>query len=236
MLDAYILADEVSHLLSTTYSETKAKDKPFNLAFTEIANRHHVLGESRGALKSEIGGILSKRPRKPRVMKGVSPLTKTEESFRILKSDVNMVEFISNDKITFKYAKGENGNAVSLCNGGACHPSEDTKRAATTFANEFFALKVSLSAPKKPRKKKVSKKQKTTPIVKIESSDTHLLLVIDGIFEACFSPGKKGVIASVTKLRTPCRQKDVPSKLMKIARGNAITHFKGAGTLPLDFG
>lgn len=233
MLDAHILADEVSHLLSTTYAETETKDKPFNLAFTEIANKHHVLGESRGTLKSEIGGILGKRPRKLQVKKKVSP-TKTEVQFRVLKSSTDIVEFISEDRITFKYGKGENGKAVSLCNGGACHPSEDTKKAATAFANDFFAVKAVKPAPKKSRKKKVPKKG--PPIVKIESSHSHILLVINGIFEACFTRGKKYVIASVKKLGVPCKQKDVPPDLMKIARGNALTHFKSVGTLPLDFG
>lgn len=232
MLDAHILADEVSHLLSTTYAKTEAKDKPFNLAFTEIANKHHILGESRGTLKSEIGGILGKRPRKPRLIKEELSSEKKEAPFRILKSNGDTVEFISEDKITFKFGKDLSGDAISLCNSGTCHPSPSTMKAAKIFAGNFFATQ---QAPKKQGKEKVSKKQNVVPIVKIESSSTHLILVIDGMFEAFFTLGKKGVVASVTKLRTPCRQKDVPSELMKIARGNAVTHFKGVETLPLKF-
>ena len=131
MLDKHIIADEVSHLLKTKYKNTPPKDIPFNLAFTDVADKYHVLGESRGALKSEIGSILGKRPRKA---KGKNKLVAEEKKyiFTTLQTS-NTIEFISEDKITFRFGKSAKGIPMLYSYSGASMPSESLKKAAQSL-------------------------------------------------------------------------------------------------------
>lgn len=228
MLDTIILADEVSALLKGKFHRNNVpeaeREAAYSNAFNEIADKHHILGSARGTLKSEIGSILAKRPRKTRKKRNV-PTPKKNAIFCIFSSNVHSVEFSSKEGITFKF--GKNNDAIVLFSYSGTHqPGEKLKEEAARCAEEFFTKN---EAPP-PRKKRPSKER----ILQVESSPMHLLLVIDDTYEACFAPGKKGVTASITKLKTPCRQRDVPLELMKKARGIATAHFRDVKTLPLD--
>ena len=71
MLDIHILADRVSLLLKTRYREITPAERPFDLAFNEVMDRAGVIGSARGVVKSEVGKILSARPRKTPTKKKV---------------------------------------------------------------------------------------------------------------------------------------------------------------------
>lgn len=224
MLDKHILADEVSHLLKTKYANTQKEERPYDLAFTDVADKHHIMGNVRGVLKSEIGSILAKRPRKPRskdkARKGAPPRT----IFCILKADAHTVEISSQHKVTFKFGKDiKTLLPVCLWHEGAYNASTKLGKAALAYAEEFFQIKK-------------EEKKEPAPLVKKESETTRLILVINGTFEVLFVPTDRSVAAHVTHKGKSVRQKDVPQKLMRQARAIALTHFKNQGTLPLDFG
>ncbi len=224
MLDVYILADEVSHLLNTKYANTKKEDIPFNLAFTEIADKYHVKGDARGILKSEIGSILAKRPRKSRSKKKEF-VAKVPTFFCVSISDTRSVEFFSKHRIMFRFGKDKNGVPALFSYSGARQPSETLKKEAGEFATYFFANALAQAQVLGAR-----------GIILKESSTTHVRLLIDNTFSALFVPTDKSATAHITQGGVIVRQKDVPPELMKKARAIALTHFKGAGSLPLDFG
>ena len=227
MLDKDIIADEISLLLKTKYVNTRKEDKPFDLAFTEIADKHHIMGNARGTLKSEIGTILAKRPRKPKAKKKSAPAKKTEVQFCVMTRNAHMVEFVSRDRLTFRFLKNLNGSAELLSYSGAHLPSALLRKAAEVFAKEFFQNRATWITRDTP---------KPEAIVKKESSATRLVLMINNTFEALFVPTDSSIAAHITRGGETVRQKDVPSELMKKARAVAITYFRGASTLPLDFG
>ena len=226
MIDASAFADEVSTLLKGKFHrdnmpETERKTA-FDHAFNEVADKHHILGIARGALKQEVGSILAKRPRKTGVKKEQEHTAKTPAQFTVIASKEESVEFISKDKISFKFGKRDDGISFLRVYSGTHHPTMQLLKEAEGFAKAHFAAHQA-PTPQKP-----------APIIQMEASPSHLLLVLDGAFEALFAPGKKYVKASVTKLRAPCLQKDVPPELMEKARAIAVQYFKGASTLPLD--
>lgn len=222
MVDEIAFADEVSALLKGKYADLPKGERgaAFDRAFNEIANAWHIRGESRSTLKSSVGKILAKRPRKKvggtRTAKNVQALP----SFEVVESDEHTYVIFETKELSpsrFRF----------IPDGWTIRPnnvSEVLMNRAREFAKTFFAK----CAEKSTR-------ETSAHIVKLEASATHLSLVLDGLFEISFVEGKKGVCASVTKLRTPCKQKDVPRELLREARGIATTYFKGNRTLPLQF-
>lgn len=223
MLDYMKLADQVSALL-------KQKNMTFDNAFIAVMKEYPVItGEAWKKAKSEIGSILAKRPRKPRAKKKISP--RVAPIFCVLATDVHSVEFSSSYHTTFKFGKGRDSALVLFSytgfSSGASQPSEAQKREAKTFAEEFFKQKES--------SKNAKKKSTASPIVATRSSQEELLLTINEAFEALFKRTDKSVVAKVTRSGKVIRQKDVPSDLMRKARAMAMTHFKGASSLSLNF-
>lgn len=211
MLDKHVLADEVSHLLKTKYKDTPIKDIPFNLAFAEVADKYRVLGESRGELKSELGSILGKRPKKRKQGGRKENTEKKQYSFSMLHVS-NTIEFISKDGITFKFGQNSNDSVVLYSHSGSFQPSQSLKDAAQKFAIESFQL--------------LPKKQARIKLVKKDTLYVHLL--IDDKFNVVLTNSDAGnIIARVSTDTGHCSQSYVPSDLLMQAKTIAKQHFLG---------
>lgn len=220
MIDKIVFADKVSALLKGKYARLPREERAaaFDYAFNEVADAMHVTGDARYALKSEVGKILSQRPRKKRALLGscAQPLP----SFKVIESD-------NRSYVVFRTEGPSPSTFRFIPKGWTTYegtPGKILLEHAVVFAKTFFAK----CAEKSMRKT-------SAHIVQLEASATHLSLVLDELFEISFTEGKKGVSASVTKLRAPCKQKDVPRELLREARGIATTYFKDNRTLPLQF-
>jgi len=217
VIDTIVFADEVSALLKGKFANLPKQEKAaaFDYAFNEVANEWHIQGASRCALKSTVGTILSKRPRKARAQTEVTTTTHDLPSFEVLESD-------NRSYVIFR-ATGPSPSLFRFIPKGWTTyqgtPGKILLAHACIFAKTFF--------------EQCATRASAARITKLEASKTHLSLVLDGSFEMHFIKGKRGVCASVTKLRVPCKQKDIPRELLCTAREIATTYFKDVDTLPL---
>jgi hypothetical protein len=219
VIDKMVFADKVGALLKGKYANLPKQERAaaFSYAFNEVADTMHIRGDARCTLKGEVGKILSKRPRKKRIKTtgNKQPLP----SFEVIESD-------NRSYVIFQTKESSPSRFRFIPAGWTMRPNntgEVLMNTARVFAKTFFA--------------ECAKTVRKTPvrIVQREASTVHLSLILDGLFEVYFVEGKRGVNASVTKLRTPCKQKDVPHELLREARGIATAYFKSIGTVPLRF-
>ena len=218
MFDKIVFADEVSALLKGKYAHEKAA--AFDHSFNEVANIYKVDGHDRATLKSEIGKLLSKRPRtyKGKPSQNVLP---QKTAFEVIEYDEHLfVVFKTKERCPTTLKFERNGTAV-LWTRWEGAVGMNLLRDARLFAEDFFAA--------------CDHKRSRTAIVTLGSSDEHILLRLNGQYEACFRRGKRGLVASVTRGDAHCTHKEVPAELMQSARGIAMQHFKNTGTLPLRF-
>lgn len=226
MLDtSWILADRVSYLLKTRYAQLTAKDRPFDLAFTDAMNDFGIGGEARGELKSEIGKLLAARPRKVRTKKFLRTqkftpqfsfgIVKASRSEVILKSPTGGEEFV--------FRRNSDGKVVntSFTGRGSTHV---LLTRALELAEKLFADK-DYEAVQYGR------------VRILEEDVNHLLVIIADKFEVYISRGLRrgGVAATVTRSGERLPQKGVPADLLREAKAIAIQCFKGSGSLALPF-
>ena len=224
MLDTHILADRVSRLLKTRYAATPSKDLPFDLAFTDVMNDCGVAGEARGTLKSEIGKILSSRPRKLKEKAAKLPGCQAQFSFGVAKAtraEVILTSPTGGEEFVFRRDKDGRVINTSFTGRGSTHVlvTRATEFATTIFADCDRAL------------------VQYSRVRVLEEDANHVLLIIGNTYEAYISRGRKAhtVAMTVSREGKEVPQKEVPSGLLREAKDIAKQYFKGVGTLPLSF-
>lgn len=218
MLDKIVLADEVSHLLRTKYAGTPSKEKPFNLAATEVMDKRGVVGEARYLLKQEIGTILQKRrkgpgtkefvPRQvPKIKFGVVSMTRS----RVVLSCAMM-----GDEIT--YVRDTEGKATSGAHKG--NPPAIAIQQGAEYAQELFATMDDQAI-------------REESVILGERSDDLVTLSVGNRWKMIACRGVRGsVIAQVTEIISgrKVRQRDVNAPLLLEARAIAKWHFRDSRT------
>ncbi|OGZ05178.1 MAG: hypothetical protein A2845_02560 [Candidatus Lloydbacteria bacterium RIFCSPHIGHO2_01_FULL_49_22] len=223
MLDKIILADEVSHLIKTTYRDTPKGMLPFNLAFTDVMNKHGVTGSARGGLKSEIGRILATRPRTTRTT-GISkkrpttPSVKTQE-FSVTEKTHNrviLVHLSTGCEITYVHST----EGLVVCSSHRGYPTLQVIRQGAIIAASYF----------------VGMDQgviEQSSITLGERSDDIATLTIAGKWKMIACRGAKGsIVAQVSDSRSgkPVKQKDLPGMLLQEARAIVSRYFMDTRT------
>lgn len=228
MLDKIILADEVSHLIKTAYRDTPKGMLPFNLAFTDVMNKHSVTGSARGGLKSEIGRILAKRPRAAKTTErsGKRPTTLSSkvQEFSVTEkrhSRVILAHLPTRCEITYVF----NLKRQVVCSSHTGYPTAEVIRQGAVIAAYCF----------------VGMKHETIPQSSFtlgEHSDDIATLTIAGKWKMIACRGAKGsVAAQVSEIRSgkPVKQKDLPAMLLREARAIMSQYFKFRDTRTGDF-
>lgn len=219
----HTLADHVSHLIKTRYVHLAHKEDPFGLAFTDTMNEFGVRSEARGNLKSEIGKILSSRPRKlsKKSMRNAAkcgaqfPLTVTSAT----REEVLLTFFMG---IHMRFRRNNKGLTVNVSYTG--NPSPALLAQANAVAEKIFA-------------EKDHEAVQYTRLRILEEDVNHLLVLIDGTYEAYISRGLRTSTVPVTITRNgkSVTQKEVPADLLCEAKAIAKQCFKNSGSLPLQF-
>lgn len=223
MLDVIVLADEVSHLLRTTYREVSKEMLPFNLAFTDVMNKHGITGNARGELKSEIGRILAKRPRTAKKMKGSQkklavPSPKAQE-FSVIEKTGNRV-ILNSLQMGCEITYVRDKDKAVICSSYAGTPSaREIARGALLAESYFVGMDSALI--------------RQASITLGEHSDDVVILTIADKWKMVACRGGKGsVTAQVSDIRSgkPIKQKDLPATILQEARAIASRYFRDTRT------
>lgn len=223
MLDVIILADEVSHLLKTTYARVAKELTPFNLAFTDVMNKHGVMGMARGRLKSEIGRILAKRPRTAKMIENnrkipTAPPTKANE-FSVVEKTCNRV-ILTCLETGYEITYVRDKERAVICSSFAGTLSAREIARGALLAGSYFVGMDSAAI-------------RQAPITLDERSDDVATLTIAGKWKMVACRGAKGsVVAQVSDIRSgkPVKQKDLPATILQEARAIVTRYFRDTRT------
>ncbi|KKU78765.1 MAG: hypothetical protein UY04_C0027G0011 [Parcubacteria group bacterium GW2011_GWA2_47_7] len=221
MLDVTILADEVSYLLNTRYRNANREELPFGQAFTDVMNKHEVVGTARHLLKTEIGTILGMR-RKTNMTKIKRAIReKQSDSFDftvVEKSRQRVVLSLPLLNIEIGYIRDRNGMPIWIYSKGYASAemiTEGGKRAKLFFAEM------------------VNEEIHEAWITLGERSAKLVTLIIMAKWKMVACQGLHGsIVAQICEIRSgkPVKQKTVPEALRLEARAIAAAYFADTKT------
>lgn len=219
-LDVHALAEEVSINLRTEKKKSAKERRSFKEITSSLFRERGILGSSWSTLNAEIGKILGARRKSSPARKTstVSAVTTPIPHFHVIRACDRRVILGTANGSEFTFIKHDDGTVMQSAGTGLRIHSD----AAKVYAVKIF--------------EGTEPAAKAARVRMVTNADDHVGIVIDNKYVLAHHRSNSGrIVTEVRYQGETCKQSEVPHELLAHAKACAKQHFKGVGSLSLNF-